>query len=82
MTTDFEKEDEMTLFVEPTDLLTIMESIFYKLKTCFSEDEHLFPLTAGYPELVNRQVTALAFFTKELLHRHGGKLIKKGERFM
>lgn len=51
VTTDFEKEDESTLFIEPADLMAIMELIFYKLKTCYSDDEHLFPLTSAYPDL-------------------------------
>lgn len=51
LTTDFEKEDESTLFIEPSDLMAIMELIFFKLKTCFSDDEHLFPLTSAYPDL-------------------------------
>jgi hypothetical protein len=82
LTTDFEQEDELNIYIEPLDLMGILELIFFKLKTCYSDAETLFPIQSDLPEIPAAQITALAFFTKELLHRHGKKITKKGELFL
>ena len=78
MTTDFENEDEIHVYTEPAELMSILELIYFKLG--FSFDEELNTLQDGHPELVGANQAILQLITKDLFRRHLSKL--KAENFM
>ena len=78
MTMDFENEDEIHVYTEPAELMSILELIYFKLG--FSFDEELNTLQDGHPELVGANQAILQLITKDLFRRHLSKL--KAENFM